>query len=367
MSTLLKILIAIAVVIAAVGGLMGIGLWIDAMRQVTPAFRWPTATAIRLPVVYSPAYNLGLFGIERLHPFDTRKYEGVFDRLQEARWLVGSNHHEAAPLPPDVFLRYYDTAFLQSLSDPKEAARISEIGALALLPRSIIERHLLRAFRFQTGGTAMATELAVAHGWAINLGGGFHHAGLTQAGGFCFFADLTLAVRLVRERHANIRKIMIIDLDAHQGDGHERDLGDDPEVFTVDLYGGDNYPWAHDLRPKIEVDRPLPALVRDTIYLKILDDALDEAFLRFRPDLVLYVAGSDVLAGDPLGRLELSADAVVLRDEKVFAKAFATGARLVMTFGGGYQKSNAPLIARSILNLEQKFDLARRAANPASQ
>lgn len=359
MPTLLKILIAVVVLI----GMLGIGLWIEATWQSTPTFRWPTAAATRLPVVYSPAYNLGLFGIERLHPFDTRKYEGVFQRLREARWLDESNHYEAAPLPPDVLLRFYDAAFLKRLSDPNEAARISEIPALTLLPRPLIERHLLRAFRFQTGGTAMTTELAVAQGWAINLGGGFHHAGLTQAGGFCFLADLTLAVRLVRERHTNIRKIMIIDLDAHQGDGHERDLGDAPEVFTVDLYGGDNYPWAHDLKPKIELDRPLPTLVRDAVYLKVLDEALDEAFRRFQPDLVLYVAGSDVLAGDPLGQLDISADGVVLRDEKVFAKTFAAGARLVMTFGGGYQKSNAPLIARSILNLEQKFGLARRAAN----
>ncbi len=105
--------------------------------------------------------------------------------------------------------------------------------------------------------------------------------------------------------------------------------------------------------------------MRDEVYQKVLDEALDEALRRFQPDLVFYVAGSYVLAGDPLDRLELSADGVVLRDEKVFAKAFAARTRLVMTFGGGYQKSNAPLIARSILNLEQKFGLGRSATNPS--
>lgn len=348
--------------LALLGSLVVGGLLLEATLKSAPAFRWPVADANKLPVIYSPEYNLSFLGIERLHPFDARKYEGVYTRLREARFLDGRNHHEAAPLPHDELVRFYDPAFLRKLSEPTEAARISEIPPIALLPRKLVERYLLRGVGFQTGGTVMATELAVTHGWAVNLGGGFHHAGLTQAGGFCFIADLTLAVRLVRQRHVNVRKIMIIDLDAHQGDGHERDMGDDPEVFIVDLYGGDNYPWAHHLKPKIEIDRPLPPMIRDAEYMKILDAALDEAFQRFMPDLVLYVAGTDLLSGDALGGLDVSAAGVVLRDEKVFAKAFSMGAKVVMTFGGGYQKSNAPLIARSILNLEQKFGLSRRAA-----
>lgn len=287
-----------------------------------------------------------------------------------AGWLDGRNHHEAAPLPERELLRFYAPQFYERLFEPAEAARISEIAPLALLPRSLLRRYLMRPVLFQTGGTAMAAELAATQGWAINLGGGFHHAGLTQAGGFCFVADLTLAVRLLRERHASLRKVMIIDLDAHQGDGHESDLVDDPEVFTIDFYGRDIYPsgpLARKLRSKIALDRPLPPGIADAEYLQLLDAALDESFRRFSPELILYVAGTDLLAGDPLGGMAVSADGVVARDEKVFARAFAAGARVVMTFGGGYQRSNAPLIARSILNLEQKFSLKQRAGlNPQS-
>jgi len=121
-------------------------------------------------------------------------------------------------------------SYIKSLKWSMTVAGITEIPPVALLPNFIVQKKVLRPFRYQTSGTIMAGRLAVDRGWAINIGGGFHHCSAERGGGFCAYADITLAIRFAFEKIEGVSKVMIVDLDAHQGNGHARDFMEDNSV-----------------------------------------------------------------------------------------------------------------------------------------
>ena len=110
-------------------------------------------------------------------------------------------------------------------------ALIAEVMMAALLPNGILQKHLLEPIRYATGGTILGCGLAIERGWAINLSGGYHHAKADSGGGFCFFADVPIAVRKMWDDHPD-RKVLIVDLDAHQGNGNASIFRDEPRVTT---------------------------------------------------------------------------------------------------------------------------------------
>jgi len=314
----------------------------------------------RLPVVYHPDYNITLAGMEKLHPFDSRKYGRVVRRLS-VLGVLGEHQLVTPAAPTEAFLRaHLDSAYLEGLAHKKNIAAYTEIPPVAFLPSFLIRRCILSPMLLATGGTMEAARLSMEHGWAINLGGGYHHASLDAGGGFCVYPDITLAVRVIRTQRPEIKKVMIIDLDAHQGNGHERDLGDDPDVFILDMYNHDIYPGDREAGRGIDLDVPAPSGISTEEYLRRLEEGLDEGFERAAPQLVIYNAGTDILAGDPLGGMEVSEGGVIQRDQMVFARALALKVPVVMLLSGGYQKSNAAIIARSIKNLfEEGLKLGR--------
>jgi histone deacetylase 11 len=196
-------------------------------------------------------------------------------------------------------------------------------------------------------------------GWAINLGGGFHHCCYNEGGGFCAYSDITLCYRYVRHHYPKAKKIMIIDLDAHQGNGHENDKlhFKDENLFIVDMYNPSIYP--SDKPAKMAIDIPIYAFngIEDKEYLGKLRDGLDTAFATFNPDFIVYNAGTDILIGDPLGDLSVSPKGVIERDSMVFAYAIYQKIPIVMFLSGGYQQTNARVIADSIINLNKTYNL----------
>jgi len=144
--------------------------------------------------------------------------------------------------------------------------------------------------------------LALMKGWAINLGGGFHHASYHDGSGFCVYADITLCIQHLRHYHADrVKKVMIIDLDAHQGNGHERDFMDDPDTYIIDAYNPDNYPYDFPARKAISKDIPVYSEDNDYTYLNKLRENIGPAFDEFEPSFIVYNAGYDCLYGDPFG------------------------------------------------------------------
>lgn len=337
-------------------------------------------------VLYRPEYDIFGFGgrffawlIGMLHPFDIRRSSRIAVELSRTRF-----HAVEEPLSVERIAELCECSeeslqLLYELALPERAARVAEVALLHMLPSGAIERALLTPLRWQCAGTLRAVELARRRGWAVNLGGGMHHAAACgRAEGFCFYPDVTLAVRVAR-RQLGMPRCMIIDLDAHQGNGHENDRVADltslqpddvqraQQTFIVDVYNGDlTYPRDKYALTGIGVQRKLtrnPNATqtndRTTVYcyneydyLGAVQSALDEAQMSFeRPDLIVYVAGTDVLAGDPLGGLNVSQRGVVDRDEKVFRFARNNGARIVMLLAGGYTHAAADAVIASLRNL----------------
>ncbi len=313
-----------------------------------------------LPLVYHPDYNITLAGLERLHPFDSRKYGRVVQGLVDLGLLTDADQQLVTPAPPDeaFFAAHMDADYLAGLASSKNVAAYAEMPPVAFLPSFVVRRTLLRPMQLATAGTVEAARLALDRGCAVNIGGGYHHASLGAGGGFCVYPDITMAVRVARAE-AGIARAMVIDLDAHQGNGHERDLGQDPDVYILDMYNHDIYPHDDDAARGIDLDVSAPSGITSGPYLERLGQALEQAFAAFAPQLVIYNAGTDVLSGDPLGCMELSEEAVVRRDEAVFAAALERQIPLMMVLSGGYQRSNAGVIARSLQNLFSTFELDR--------
>ncbi|XP_011915627.1 PREDICTED: histone deacetylase 11 isoform X3 [Cercocebus atys] len=178
------------------------------LYQHVPETRWP--------IVYSPRYNITFMGLEKLHPFDAGKWGKVINFLKEEKLLSDSMLVEAREASEEDLLVVHTRRYLNELKWSFAVATITEIPPVIFLPNFLVQRKVLRPLRTQTGGTIMAGKLAVERGWAINVGGGFHHCSSDRGGGFCAYADITLAIKFLFERVEGISRATIIDLDAHQ-------------------------------------------------------------------------------------------------------------------------------------------------------
>ncbi|CAN0882043.1 Histone deacetylase 2 [Linum grandiflorum] len=221
---------------------------------------------------------------------------------------------------------------------------IVEVPPVAIFPNCLVQKKVLYPFRKQ---------LAKERGCAINVGGGFHHCSSEKGGGFCVYADISLCIHYAFAR-LDISRVMIIDLDAHQGNGHEMDFSTDKRVYILDMYNPGIYPLDYEARRFIDQKVEVVSGTTTAEYLSKLDDALKVAGRMFDPELVIYNAGTDILDGDLLGRLKVSPVGISNRDEKVFRFARERDVPLVMLTSGGYMKSSARVIADSIGNLSKK-------------
>lgn len=238
--------------------------------------------------------------------------------------------------------------------------QVTELPGLTLLPNIVVQHCVMRPLRLHAAGTILAAGLAYERGWAINVGGGMHHACRDQGAGWCPYDDIMLAARRIRKAtNGKAQKVMVVDLDAHQGNGYQKDklYFEDKDMFVVDIYNGMIFPKDEEARGGIDVERQLKCGTRGEEYISCLQEALVEAFSTFAPDLILYNAGTDVFEGDFNGRLKLTWDDILQRDELVFGHAIQNSTPICMMLSGGYGQKNALLIAASIENLAKKFDL----------
>jgi acetoin utilization deacetylase AcuC-like enzyme len=189
---------------------------------------------------------------------------------------------------------------------------------------------LILRSRASAWGVYAAALTALETGFSGNLSGGTHHAHYDYGGGFCVINDFAITTRtLIRDKQ--VKKILILDLDVHQGDGNSSILGNDPEVTIVSLHGAKNYP--HHKVPS-SIDKELADGTGDEEYLQILMETLGSIDQSF--DLCLYQAGVDTLHSDKLGRLSLTIKGLAARDEMVFQWAKIQGIPIAMALGGGY-------------------------------
>src|SRR5262249_51482262 len=149
-------------------------------------------------------------------------------------------------------LRIHSPEYLDSLRDRRVLGRILEVPLVRYVPAFLVAWRVLRPMRWATGGTVLACRLALERGLAINLGGGYHHAGPKRAGGFCAFADVPLALLTLQEE-GKLGTALVVDTDAHQGNGTADAIRPWPWAHILDFFEDDIFPW-----PKVEEDVPVP-------------------------------------------------------------------------------------------------------------
>ncbi|NWZ69758.1 HDA11 deacetylase, partial [Acrocephalus arundinaceus] len=307
------------------------------------------------PIVYSPDYNITFMGLEKLHPFDAGKWGKVINFLKEEKLIADDLIVQAREATDEDLLVVHTRRYLNKLKV------LYLLMCFSNCPEQVQRQCMsCTVVLNQPYSYRMAGKLAVDRGWAINVGGGFHHCSSDKGGGFCAYADITLAIKFLFERVPGVSRATIIDLDAHQGNGHERDFMDDPRVYIMDAYNRYIYPGDGFAKRAIKRKVELEWGTEDTEYLQKVHTHVEGALNEFKPDIVVYNAGTDILDGDPLGGLAISPQGIVKRDEVVFRAARSRGIPVLMVTSGGYQKRTARIIADSILNLHSLGLLGRQ-------
>jgi len=194
---------------------------------------------------------------------------------------------------------------------------------------------LVRRSRLATSGTITASRMALVDGAAANLAGGMHHGFPGFGEGFCVLNDVAVAARRLLADGA-IARILLIDLDVHQGNGNATIFADDPAVFTFSMHGERNFPFR---KEQSDLDVALPDGMDDEAYLDRLAEHLDKVYEASGPELVIYLAGVDVVAGDRFGRLQMTRDGLAARDRMVLESAKNRSIPICIVLAGGYAKT----------------------------
>jgi histone deacetylase 11 len=307
----------------------------------------------QLPIIFSADYDISLYGLEKLHAFDTGKYGKVFHYLTTRLGISEKRFWKARPVTDEELLTVHSRQYLDSLSNPEVIAGIAELEILTMIPQSILAEKILKPMKFAVGGTILGLELALKHGWAINLSGGFHHAKADRGGGFCFFADIPIAVFKLLKGKPDL-KVLIIDLDAHQGNGYAEIFKDKPGIFIFDVYNEDIFPGDQAAKKYIDFNFPVHSGIDDEVYLALLARELPAALDVAKPNVIIYNAGTDIYKEDSLGRMNISKEGIIKRDELVFTYARKQGIPVLMLLSGGYSEQSADIISHSIENLLAK-------------
>jgi acetoin utilization deacetylase AcuC-like enzyme len=291
-----------------------------------------------LPLVYHPDYVAPL---PPGHRFPMHKFQRLYTLLCQDGVAKAQQFH--APQRPaiswleQVHCPNYIQSYCQGTLDPQAQRRIGLPWSEALVQRTCIA----------LGGTILAAQLALQQGLACNTAGGTHHAFPTYGSGFCIFNDLAVAARVVQTQNL-ARKILIVDLDVHQGDGTAYIFRQDPTVFTFSMHCQVNFPGT---KQTSDLDVPLAVGTEDRDYLHTLQAYLPDLLSQVKPDLVLYDAGVDPHQDDLLGKLALTDQGLYDREVYVLRTCLAGGYPVASVIGGGYgQDLNAVVYRHSLLH-----------------
>jgi len=284
-----------------------------------------------IPLVFHPIYSQ--LDLPVRHRFPVEKYQGIRDRLATLD-VADESFNMPTPVSSKDLRQVFNPQYVQQLVagtlDAKAMRRIGFPWSAQLIQRSLTA----------VGGTVLTAELALEHGKALNLTGGYHHAFANYGSGFCLFNDLYLAA-LTMLKSPNIDKVLIFDCDVHQGDGTAKLAENNTKIFTVSVHAEKNFPYR---KQHSNMDFTLPKDTQDAEYLDTVDSALHLAINTFQPDAVIYDAGVDIHIDDDLGHLHISTEGVYQRDCLVFDTCMLKGLPVAAVIGGGYQRNIEALV-----------------------
>ncbi|HSH74498.1 MAG TPA: histone deacetylase [Longimicrobiales bacterium] len=277
------------------------------------------------PVVWDPSYEVDIGA----HVFVTAKYRLTRERLLEQRTLTEEHFLAPVPATDEQLALVHTTEYLSKVRSG--AFSLAEILRLEV-PFSEAGRD---AMTLMCGGTLLTARLALAHGTAGHLGGGFHHAFAGHGEGFCLLNDVAVAARALT-REGVVERVTVLDLDVHHGNGTAAIFEDDPAVSTFSMHQENNYPA---LKPPSDLDLGLADGTGDEEYLGLLTEHLPSVLDGHAPELVIYLAGADPYREDQLGGLGLTLDGLRMRDRLVLESARDRGIAVAVVLAGGYAHS----------------------------
>jgi len=300
-----------------------------------------------MPIVYHPDYVAPL---PKEHRFPMSKFRQLYELLLRDG-VVNLEQFQQPERPPQAWLELvhspeYVQAYCDGTLDLKAQRRIGLPWSERLAHRTCVA----------VGGTVMTARLALSHGLACNTAGGTHHAFPTFGSGFCIFNDLAIAARVL-QAIGLVQKILIVDLDVHQGDGTALIFQADRNVFTFSMHCDINFPGT---KQRSDLDVPLPPGMEDDEYLRTLADHLPGLLDDFQPDLILYDAGVDPHLADRLGKLALTDTGLFRREMQVLGTCIAQGYPVACVIGGGYADDLAALVYRHSLLHRAASDVYRQ-------
>lgn len=268
------------------------------------------------------------------HRFPIDKYRLIREQLLYEGSIEPEVLVESTPISEAHILQVHTSRYWESVRDLSIASRaMRKIG----FPQTST---LVDRSRRSTNGTFEATLEALKSGIGMNIAGGTHHAYRDRGEGFCVLNDIAIsATHLLQEE--KVKKILIVDLDVHQGNGNSVIFQEEPRVFTFSMHGKDNYPLH---KEKSNLDIELETNMGDKAYLEILKQTLPRLISEVQPELIYFQAGVDVLKTDRLGKLSLSRAGVKERDKIVLNLCKTLDIPVSVCMGGGYSTRTADTV-----------------------
>ena len=261
------------------------------------------------------------------HRFPMLKYELLPKQLLHEGTCIEDNFFEPVKmLNENPILAVHDANYFYDLLNitlDQRAAR--KIGFP--LSELLIEREIIIA-----DGTIKASEYALKYGIAMNIAGGTHHAYTNRGEAFCMLNDQAIGARFLL-KNGLVKKVLIVDLDVHQGNGTAEIFKNDASVFTFSMHGKNNYPFK---KEQSDLDIELDNNVGDSEYLSILKKVLPQLIEKEQPDIIYYLCGVDVIATDKLGKLSLTIEGCKQRDKFVLETCKSQNIPVMCSMGGGY-------------------------------
>jgi acetoin utilization deacetylase AcuC-like enzyme len=278
-----------------------------------------------LKIAYSDVFR---YSVPEKHRFPMQKYTMIPERLLAEGTIKPDNFFAPARLSEDEILTTHTADYwyqLKTQTLPRKEARVIGFEMTAKL----VERG-----RYIAHATYECALFAQQYGVSMNVAGGTHHAFAGHGEGFCVFNDVCVASNLLLNR-GQAQKILVVDLDVHQGNGNASIMADEPRVFVFSMHGAKNYPFRKQVS---DLDIELDNDTGDTEYLQILAQTLPRLIADFAPDMIFYQSAVDILATDKLGKLGLTIEGCKARDEYVLRQAKTANIPIAIVMGGGYSE-----------------------------
>jgi acetoin utilization deacetylase AcuC-like enzyme len=298
----------------------------------------------QLPAMfYHPCYSE--LQLPQQHRYPIAKYRVLYQRLLELG-VPASGITQSQAIDAQLLAQSHCPDYIRSLRDgsidAKAMRRIGFPWSAQLFQRSL----------FSLGGTLQSAQAALKHGIALHLSGGYHHAFYAEGSGFCLFNDLVVAAKTLLQQ--GVDKILLIDLDVHQGDGSALMLADEPRIISCSVHCDKNFPYRKQVS---DWDIGVAKGCSDQHYLETVAQSLHSLLSWHQPDLVIYDAGVDIHSLDELGLLDISTAALYQRDLLVLQSCVEKSIPIAAVIGGGYQRNIDALVQLHLQLFKAAFTL----------